>query len=101
MALSARYEERVYVTGGCPSVCPLVCLSHHSIAAAACGGFAAERRANRRYRSRAAGAGRQVTTAPQHGGIARRSAANAGSAILQGCCGYGIPLGMGMGWVWG
>jgi len=32
-----------------------VCLSHHSTAAAACGGFAAERRAGRRYRLTAAG----------------------------------------------
>ena len=31
-----------------------VCLSHQSTAASACGGFAAERRAGRRYRSTAA-----------------------------------------------
>ena len=35
------------------------CTSYHSTAAAACGGFAAERRAGGRYRSTA--------TAPQHG----------------------------------
>ena len=34
-----------------------VCLSCHSTAAVACGGFAAERRAGRRHRSTAAGAG--------------------------------------------
>jgi len=39
-------RSRVYVKVGCPtSVCPSVCLSHRSTAAAACGGFAAERRA--------------------------------------------------------
>ena len=36
---------------------PSVCLSCHSTAAVACGGFAAERRAGRRHRSTAAGAG--------------------------------------------
>jgi len=41
--------------------------------AAACGGFAAERRAGRRYRS---------TTPLQHGAAARRSAVNAGSVML-------------------
>ena len=43
----------------CPSVRPSVCLSHHSTAAAVCGGFAAEHRAGRRYRSTTAGAGAQ------------------------------------------
>jgi len=51
-------------------------------AAAACGGFAAERRTGRRYLSRAADAGRPAATAPQHGAAARRSAANAGSVML-------------------
>jgi len=32
-------------------ICPSVCLFRHSTAAATCGGFAAERRADRRYRS--------------------------------------------------
>ena len=49
------------------SVRPCVCLSHRSTAAAACGGFAAERLADRKYQSTAA---------------ARRSAANAGRAML-------------------
>jgi len=39
-----------------------VCLSH-SPAAATCGGFAAERRAGRRYRSTAAAAGRPAAAA--------------------------------------
>jgi len=46
-----------------------VCLSvrlSHPTAAAACGRFAAERRAGRRYRSTAAVAGRR-STVPQHG----------------------------------
>jgi len=37
------------------SVCPSVSLSHQSNAAAACGGFAAERRTRQRYRSTAPG----------------------------------------------
>jgi len=52
---------------------PFVCLSHHS--AAACGGFAAERRVGRRYRLTVAGAQQQR----------RRSTAlsrNAGSTML-------------------
>jgi len=40
------------------SVRPSVCMSHRSTAAAACGGFAAERPADTRYRS-IAGAGAQ------------------------------------------
>jgi len=55
-----------------------VCLSHHSTAAASCGGFAAERRAGRdidrpwratcgQEISNAASAGRPAATAPQHG----------------------------------
>ena len=44
-----------------------VCLSHHSTAAAACGGFPAERRAGRRHRSTASAAGRPAAAAPQHG----------------------------------
>ena len=51
-----------------PSVHLPVYLRYHSTAAAACGRFAAELHADRRYRSTAAGA--------------RRPAANAGSAIL-------------------
>jgi len=47
---------------------PSVCLSRHSITDAACGGgFAAERRAGRRYRLTAAVAGRPAAAAPQHG----------------------------------
>jgi len=49
---SMRY--RIYVTVQCPSVC----LSHQSVAAVACLGFAAGRPAGRRYRSMA-GAGAQ------------------------------------------
>ena len=44
-----------------------VCLSHHPTAAAACGGFAAERRVHRMYRSIAAAAGRPAAASPQHG----------------------------------
>jgi len=44
------------------SVCPSVWLSRHSTAAAACGVFAAERRAGRRYRSIAAGRRRPAAT---------------------------------------
>jgi len=50
-----------------PSVRLSVCLSHHSTAAAACGGFAAERRADVRYRLTAAAAGRPPAATPQHG----------------------------------
>jgi len=46
---------------------PSVCLPYHSTTASACGGFAAERRAGRRYRSTAATAGRPTAAAPQHG----------------------------------
>jgi len=42
-----------------PSVCPSVSLFHQSNAAAACGGFAAERRMRKRYRSTAPGARQQ------------------------------------------
>jgi len=56
----------VYATVGRPSVRLSVCLSHRSTAATAAGVFAAERSADRRYRSiagvlrgRAAGAGAQ------------------------------------------
>jgi len=69
--------SRVYVTIGRPSVRLSVRLSHYSTSAAACGGFAAERRADRIYRSTAAGAGRLAATAPQHG-----AAAHAGSVVL-------------------
>jgi len=44
-------RSRVYVTVGCPSVCPSVPLFHLSIATTACRGFAAKRPADRRYRS--------------------------------------------------
>jgi len=57
-----------------------VCLFHHSTAAAACGGFAAERRAGRRYQFHRGG--RQAATAPQQRAGALRTAANAGSAML-------------------
>ena len=52
-------RSRVYDTIVRPSVRPSVCLSHHSTTAAACGGFAAERRAGGIYRSTATGAHRQ------------------------------------------
>ena len=63
-------RSRIYVTVGCPSG---ICLSHHSTAEAACGGFAAESRAGRRYRPTA--------MAPQNG-VGFWSAANADSAVL-------------------
>ena len=44
-----------------------VCLVHRSTAAAACGGFAAERPADRTYRSTAAAASAQQHSAQQHG----------------------------------
>jgi len=66
VTLSAESRSRVYVTIERPSVC----LSHRSTAATAAGGFAAERRANRRYRSTAA-----YTLCSRQ----RRSASNAGS----------------------
>ena len=54
-------RNRVYVTGCVrPSVRSSVCLSHHSTAAAACGGFDAKRRVGKTYRSTAAGAGAQA-----------------------------------------
>jgi len=59
-----------------------VCLSHHSTAAAACGGFAAERRAGRRYRLTAAGVWRLAATELEPGAAARRSAANEDSVML-------------------
>jgi len=49
------------------SVHSTVCLSHRLTADATCIGFAAERRAGRRYQSTAAAAGRPAATAPQHG----------------------------------
>jgi len=55
-----------------PSVRPSVCLSRQLTAAAACGGFAAERPAGRRYRS----------TAGVSAAATRRSAVNAGSVVL-------------------
>jgi len=56
-----------------------VCLSHHSPTARRCGGFAAERRAGRRYRSRAAAAERSGCTAHRS---KLRSAANASSVAF-------------------
>jgi len=44
-------RSRVYEAVERPSVCPSAYLSHHSTAAAACGRFASEHRAGRRYRS--------------------------------------------------
>jgi len=64
------------------SVRPSVRPSYQSTAAAVCGGFAAERRAGRRYRSKAVDSGHPAATTPQHGAAARRSAANADSALL-------------------
>ena len=61
-----------------PSACPSICLSHHSTTAMVCGGFAAERRAGRKYRSSAAATGRPAAV----GVAARRSAANASSVTL-------------------
>jgi len=54
-----------------------VCLSHHSTAAAACGGFAAECRSGWKYRLTAA---RRAPSS--NDAAARRSAANADSAML-------------------
>ena len=70
-------RSRVYETIELPSGC---LVSHRSTTAAACGGFAAKRSADRRYRSIAArrvyaeGAGADAA--------ARRSAVNAGSVIM-------------------
>ena len=52
-----------------PYVCPSVSLSHQSNAAATCGGFAAERRTCKRYRSTVPGARQQQrrSPGPQHG----------------------------------
>jgi len=44
--------------------CPSVRLSYQSNAAAACGGFAAERRTHKRYRSTAPGAQQQQRRSP-------------------------------------
>jgi len=52
-------SPHVYETVERPSVYPSVCLFHRSTAAAACDGFAAQRRADRGYRLTAAGAGTQ------------------------------------------
>ena len=64
-----------------PSVRPSVRLYYRSTTAAACGGFAAERRAGRRHRSTVANAGRSAATVLQHGAATRCSAANASSAV--------------------
>ena len=61
---------------GRPSVRPSICLSHQSTAASACGGFASERPASRRYRSIAAGALRAPCCRT------RRSAAKRAASLL-------------------
>ena len=66
------YEEQG-LSNARVSLCPFVCLSRRSTAAVACGGFAAERRVGRTYRSVAAGGGAQQES---------RSTANAGSVML-------------------
>jgi len=51
-SLTRFYTARIVCearSGVRPSVCPSVSLSHQSNAAAACGGFAAERRTRNRY----------------------------------------------------
>jgi len=55
-----------------------ICLYHHSTTAAACGEFAAEHCAGKRYRSTALGAGRPEAWAPKHGA----TAANVGSSVM-------------------
>ena len=71
---------KVYVTVRCPSVCPSVCLSQLSTAAAACGGFASVGPADRIYSVSTdcctAGAQQHDTAAAGHT-TARRSAAKA------------------------
>jgi len=72
-------RSRVFVTVRCPSVCS-------SVPASACDGFAAERRAGRRYRSTAAGAQQQrrtsvpcrntATGGPSHSHSQRKHAQN-------------------------
>ena len=72
-------RSRVYVTVRCPSVCS-------SVPASACDGFAAERRAGRRYRSTATGAQQQrrtsvpcrntATGGPSHSHSQRKHAQN-------------------------
>ena len=56
-------EGSIKRSGVRPSVCPSVSLSHQLNAAAACGGFAAERRTRQRYRSIAPGARQQHAAA--------------------------------------
>jgi len=58
-----KEEIRVYETVKRPSVRLSVCLSHRSIASAACGGFAAKCPAGRRYRSIADDGAQQQTKA--------------------------------------
>jgi len=72
LALHAQYADHDLCNGRA-SVCLSVCLSRRSTAAAACGGFAAEHPAGRKYRSTAADAlrapcsrhRRSAATAPQ------------------------------------
>jgi len=45
---AARMLSRVFVTVGCPSVRPSVCLSHRSTAATEAGGFVVQRPAGRK-----------------------------------------------------
>jgi len=56
-------RSRVYETVERPSVC----LSHCLIAAAACGGFAADRHVGRKYQLTAVTVMCPVAAAPQHG----------------------------------
>ena len=69
-------RSRVYKTVRCPSVHMSVSQSN---TAAACGGFAAERRTRKISID---SAGRPAAAAPQPGPAARRSAANAGNVML-------------------
>ena len=68
-------RSRVYVTVQCPSVWLSVCLSHRSTAGAACGWFAAERPANRRYPWTVAGALRRLSAGANARQQRRRSTA--------------------------
>jgi len=71
-------RSRVYKTVRCPSVCPSVSLSHQSNEAAACGGFAAERRTGKRYRSTAPGARQHQRRIP---GRSTALSSNAGNVM--------------------
>ena len=56
MCVNLRVDSRLYGINVERYCDPPVCLSRYSSAAAACGGFAAERRSGRTYRSTPAGA---------------------------------------------